>query len=42
MIEQSQAVIQLPYISLIVVGGNVIGEGKNYPETPPTTTPPNC
>ena len=30
------------YISLIVVGGNVIGEGKNYPETPPTTTPPNC
>ena len=30
------------YISLIVLGGNVIGEGKNYPETPPTTTPPNC
>ena len=30
------------YISLIVLNGNVIGEGKNYPETPPTTTPPNC
>ena len=30
------------YISLIVLGGNVIGEGKNYPETHPTTTPPNC
>jgi hypothetical protein len=30
------------YISLIVLGGNVIGEGKNYPETPPTTIPPKC
>jgi hypothetical protein len=30
------------YISLIVLGGNVIGEGKNYPETPPTTVPPKC
>jgi hypothetical protein len=30
------------YISLIVLGGNVIGDGKNYPETPPTTIPPKC
>jgi len=30
------------YISLIVLSGNVIGEGKNYPETPPTTIPPKC
>lgn len=30
------------YISLIVLNGNVIGEGKNYPETPPTTIPPKC
>jgi len=30
------------YISLIVLSGNVIGDGKNYPETPPTTIPPKC
>ena len=30
------------YISLIVLSANVIGEGKNYPETPPTTIPPKC
>ena len=30
------------YISLIVLSANVIGEGKNYPETPPTTVPPKC
>lgn len=30
------------YISLIILGGNVIGDGKNYPETPPTTIPPKC
>jgi len=30
------------YISLIVLSGNIIGEGKNYPETPPTTIPPKC
>ena len=30
------------YISLIVLSANVIGDGKNYPETPPTTIPPKC
>jgi len=30
------------YISLIVLSGNVIGDGKNYPETPPTTVAPKC
>ncbi len=30
------------YISLVVLNGNAIGEGKNYPETPPTTIPPKC
>lgn len=30
------------YISLIVLNANAIGEGKNYPETPPTTIPPKC
>jgi len=24
------------------LSGNIIGEGKNYPETPPTTIPPKC
>jgi len=30
------------YISLIVLDANVIGEGKNYPEKPPTFIPPKC
>jgi hypothetical protein len=30
------------YISLVVLNGNAIGEGKNYPETPPTTIAPKC
>ncbi len=30
------------YISLVVLNANVIGEGKNYPEIPPTTIPPKC
>ena len=30
------------YISLIVLNGNAIGEGKNYPEKFPTTIPPKC
>jgi len=30
------------YISLLVLNGNAIGDGKNYPETPPTTIPPKC
>jgi len=30
------------YISLIVLNANVIGEGKNYPEIPPTTIAPKC
>ncbi len=30
------------YISFIVLNGNAIGEGKNYPEIPPTTIPPKC
>ena len=36
------SVFNKSYISLIVLNGNVIGEGKNYPETPPTTIPPKC
>ena len=30
------------YISLIVLDGGLINDGKNYPETPPTTIPPKC
>jgi hypothetical protein len=30
------------YISLIVLNADVIGEGKNYPEKPPTFIPPKC
>ncbi len=30
------------YISLVVLNANVIGEGKNYPEIPPTTIAPKC
>ena len=36
------SVFNKSYISLIVLSGNVIGDGKNYPETPPTTIPPKC
>ena len=30
------------YISLIVLNGDVLGDGKNYPEKKPTTIPPKC
>ena len=30
------------YISLIVLNGDVLGNGKNYPEKFPTTIPPKC
>ena len=30
------------YISLIVLNGDVLGNGKNYPEKAPTTIPPKC
>lgn len=38
----ASTVFNRSYISLIVLSGNVIGNGKNYPETPPTTIPPKC
>jgi hypothetical protein len=30
------------YISLIVLNGDVLGKGKNYPEKAPTQIPPKC
>jgi len=38
----ASSVFNKSYISLIVLNGNAIGEGKNYPETFPTTIPPKC
>jgi hypothetical protein len=39
---QAVDVFNKSYISLVVLNGNAIGEGKNYPETPPTTIAPKC
>lgn len=38
----SSLVFNKAYITLLVLDGNVINGGINYPEMPPTTIPPKC